>query len=138
MVSLQQANDARIAALQSQLAARSAQLEQMQAQLAAAQRQVASREGEASRLAGLLGAGPDVDRLARDQLSAASDDIILSLNKQVRARQHGPPRMLAPYHATPCNSTAPWCCCAATACMQPDAACIRHISSVLRADALCA
>jgi chromosome segregation ATPase len=88
MISLQQASDARIAALQSQLAARSSQLEQVQAQLAAAQRQVASREGEASRLAGLLGAGPDVDRLARDQLAAASEDIILSLNKQVGSWQH--------------------------------------------------
>ncbi len=83
MINLQQVTDARLASLQQQLAARAAQVAQLQQQVAAAHQQVAARDAEVSRLSGLLGTGPDVERLARDQLAAASDNIILSLNKQV-------------------------------------------------------
>lgn len=89
MINLQQATDARIASLQAQLIARTEQLEQLQQQLGSLQGQLASRDGEVSRLAGLLGSGPDVDRLARDQLAAASENIILSLNKQVGGQRGG-------------------------------------------------
>lgn len=62
---------------------RAAQVADLQQQLVAAQQAVSSRDAEVTRLGELLGAGPDIDKLARDQLSEASEHIILSLNKQV-------------------------------------------------------
>lgn len=85
MISLQQATDARLAALQQQLAARAAQVSQLQEQLQEAQRSITSRDAEVSRLGARLGAGGlDVESLARDQRDSAYDTVILSLNKQVR------------------------------------------------------
>lgn len=84
MIDLQSVTDASIAALQQQLSARSAHLAELQQQLTSAQQAVSARDAEVSRLGELLGAGPDIDRLARDQLTTASENIILSLNKQVR------------------------------------------------------
>lgn len=89
MIDLQAATDARIASLQQQLSARAAQVAELQQQLAAAQQAVTSRDAEVTRLGELLGAGPDIDKLARDQLSAASENIILSLNKQVSSMHLG-------------------------------------------------
>eukprot|EP00878_Enallax_costatus_P036574 GHUV01041084.1.p1 GENE.GHUV01041084.1~~GHUV01041084.1.p1 ORF type:complete len:305 (+),score=105.84 GHUV01041084.1:203-1117(+) len=84
MIDLQAATDASIAALQQQLSARAAHIADLKQQLSAAQQAVLARDAEVARLGELLGAGPDIDRLARDQLSEASENIILSLNKQVR------------------------------------------------------
>lgn len=84
LLDMQQALDARMAALQQQLSARSAQLADLRDRLTASERQVAARDAEVARLGRLLGSGPDVDKLARDQAASASENIILALNRQVR------------------------------------------------------
>lgn len=104
VINLQAATDARIASLQQQLAERAAQAAELQQQLAAAQQAIAARDAEVSRLGEMLGAGPDIDKLARDQLSAASENIILSLNKQVGEKSGMAPNSFA-------NTTAPAAVC---------------------------
>lgn len=83
LINIQAASDARIASLQQQLSSRAAQVADLQQQLAAAHQAVSARDAEVTRLGEVLGAGPDVDKLAKDQMAAASESIILSLNKQV-------------------------------------------------------
>jgi hypothetical protein len=58
---------------------------ELSAALEAARRSVAARDSEIARLAGRLGAGPDVDRLALERRADVSEEVVLALNKQVRA-----------------------------------------------------
>jgi uncharacterized coiled-coil protein SlyX len=97
MISLQQAVDARLAALQAQLSARGTQVAELTEQLAEAQRSIAARDAEVARLGARLSAGSGAagsgfggDTAGRDQAAgeaaSAYDTVILSLNRQVGAR----------------------------------------------------
>lgn len=59
------------------------QASELGAALDAARRSVAARDAEIARLSAQLGTGPDVDRLALERRADVSEEIVLTLNKQV-------------------------------------------------------
>lgn len=98
----------RIMSLQRQLAQRESDLAAVRQQMSDGKELLARREGELDRLVKRLGEGPDVDRLQLTYRNEANENMILTLNAQVRRWHLETPGSTRHTHPAPPSDISCW------------------------------